>query len=74
MMADAIEARSRSMETYTEESLNDMVEQMITLQIEDGQLEETPLTFSDLKRIKQVFRDRLKSMYHHRIEYPKVQD
>lgn len=74
MMADAIEARSRSMETYTEESLNDMVEQMITLQIEDGQLEETPLTFSDLKRIKQVFKDRLKSMYHHRIEYPKVQD
>ena len=70
MMADAIEARSRSLDTYTEQSLNDMVEQTVAYQIEDGQLAETPLTFNDLSRIKEVFKERLKSMYHHRIQYP----
>ena len=70
MMADAVEARSRSMNTYTEQNLNEMVEQMITLQIEDGQLAETPLTFSDLARVKTTFKERLLSMYHHRIQYP----
>ncbi|MCR4664959.1 MAG: HDIG domain-containing protein [Paludibacteraceae bacterium] len=70
MMADAIEARSRTLDSYTEQSLNDMVEQMVAYQIEDGQLAETPLTFNDLSRIKQVFKERLKSMYHHRIQYP----
>ncbi len=72
MMADAVEARSRSMDTYTEQSLNDMVEQMITVQIEDGQLAETPLTFSDLARVKETFKERLRSMYHHRIQYPEI--
>lgn len=70
MMADAIEARSRTLDTYTEQSLNDMVEQTVAYQIEDGQLAETPLTFNDLSRIKEVFKERLKSMYHHRIQYP----
>ncbi len=72
MMADAVEARSHSMDVYTEQSLSDMVEQMITLQFEDGQLAETPLTFSDLARVKSVFKERLMSMYHHRIQYPEV--
>ncbi len=72
MMADAIEARSRTLDSYTEQSLNDMVEQMVAYQIEDGQLAETPLTFNDLSRIKEVFKERLKSMYHHRIQYPDV--
>lgn len=70
MMADAIEARSRTLDNYTEQTLNDMVEQMVAYQIEDGQLAETPLTFNDLSRIKEVFKERLKSMYHHRIQYP----
>lgn len=70
MMADAVEARSRSLTTYTEESISEMVEQMIGAQIADGQLSETPLSFKDVEDIKAVFKEKLIQMNHHRIAYP----
>ena len=72
MMADAVEARSRSMSVYTEESIRQMVEQMIGLQMADGQLEETPLTFRDIQIVKEAFIRKLISMNHHRIAYPEL--
>ncbi len=72
MMADAVEARARSLNSYTEESLREMVEQMVTLQMQDGQFALTPLTFSDVERIKQSFCERLLSIHHHRIQYPTI--
>lgn len=72
MMADAVEARSRSMQEYTEESISAMVDHMINLQIADGQLEDTPLTFHDIQIVKQVFTRKLISMNHHRIAYPEL--
>ena len=73
MMADAVEARARSMENYTEQSIGEMVEQMINQQIQDGQLAETPLSFHDLERVKHSFCERLLSMHHHRIKYPTIE-
>jgi putative nucleotidyltransferase with HDIG domain len=73
MMADAVEARARSLTAYTEQTITDMVEQMINAQIQDGQLAETPLSFYDLERIKHSFRDRLLSIHHHRIQYPTIE-
>ncbi len=70
MMADAIEARSRSLTDFTEESIATAVNQMIDSQIADGQFAETPLSFKDVEDIRRVFISRLVAMNHHRISYP----
>ena len=70
MMADAIEARSRSLEDFSEESIAKAVNQMIDTQIADGQFAETPLSFKDVEDIRRVFTARLTAMNHHRISYP----
>lgn len=73
MMADAIEARSRSLGDYSDESIRLMVNQMIDAQIQEGQLSETPLSFKDVEDIKAVFVARLAAINHHRIAYPTLQ-
>lgn len=70
MMADAVEARSRSLTEYTEQSIAAMVNQMIDAQIQDGQFAETPLSFSDVEAIREVFTEKLIAIHHHRIAYP----
>lgn len=70
MMADAIEARSRSLEDYSESSIAKAVNQMIDAQIADGQFAETPLSFKDVEDIRRVFVARITAMNHHRISYP----
>lgn len=71
MMADAVEASSRSVANYSEENINELVERIIYLQENDGQFAEAPLTFKDISRIKDVFIKRLSNIYHARIAYPK---
>lgn len=73
MMADAIEARSRSLQEYTEQSIAEMVNQMIDAQIQDGQFAETPLSFSDVEAIREVFTAKLIAIHHQRIAYPTIQ-
>lgn len=73
MMADAVEARSRSLKEYTEESIATMVNQMIDAQIQDGQFAETPLSFSDVEAIREVFTTKLVAIHHQRIAYPTIQ-
>lgn len=70
MMADAIEARSRSLAEFTETAIADAVNQMIDTQIADGQFAETPLSFKDVEDIRRVFISRLIAINHHRISYP----
>ena len=70
MMADAVEARSRSLEDFSEASIAKAVNQMIDAQIADGQFAETPLSFKDVEDIRRVFTARLTAMNHHRISYP----
>lgn len=70
MMADAVEARSRTLGVYTEESIQAMVDDMIDLQIADGQLKNAPISFRDVETVKRVFVDKVKNIYHSRIEYP----
>lgn len=70
MMADAIEARSRSLDDFSEQSIRNAVNQMIDAQIADGQFAETPLSFKDVEDIRRVFTARLTAMNHHRISYP----
>ncbi|MBR4563847.1 MAG: HDIG domain-containing protein [Paludibacteraceae bacterium] len=70
MMADAVEARSRSLSDFSEESVTEAVNTMIDAQIADGQFAETPLSFKDVEDIRRVFVARISAMNHHRISYP----
>ena len=72
MMADAVEARSRSLKNYTEQSVSEMVDDMINQQIAEGQFANTPLSFKDVEDIRQVFKERLLTINHHRIKYPTI--
>jgi putative nucleotidyltransferase with HDIG domain len=70
MMADAVEASSRSMLSYSEESISELVERIVYLQEQDGQFSDIPLTFKDISDIKNAFKKRLLNIYHLRIAYP----
>jgi putative nucleotidyltransferase with HDIG domain len=70
MMADAVEASSRSLANYSEENISDLVERIIYIQEQAGQFSDTPLTFRDISDIKNVFIKRLSNIYHARIAYP----
>ncbi len=70
MMADAVEAASRTLDKYTEESISELVERVLYLQEQDEQLSNAPLTFKDITDIKNTFKKRLLNIYHSRIAYP----
>ena len=66
IMADAVEAASRSLPEYTEESITNLVERIIDSQLADGYFRECPITFRDIALAKQVLIERLKNIYHTR--------
>ena len=70
MMADTVEAASRSLKEYTEESITGLVNKLIDGQVADGFFKECPITFRDIALAKSVLIERLKSIYHTRISYP----
>jgi hypothetical protein len=70
MMADAVEASSRSLTKYSDETISDLVERIIYLQEQDGQFSDVPLTFKDMSDIKESFKKRLLNIYHVRFAYP----
>jgi putative nucleotidyltransferase with HDIG domain len=71
MMADAVEAASRSLKEYSEHTLRELVNRIIDGQMAEGLLQNAPLTFRDVEKVKNVFVEKLKTMYHTRISYPK---
>jgi len=73
MLADATEAGTRALvqhEDPTSESIRGLVEGIIAEKVEDGQLEESDVTFGELTRVKEAFVDALIGYYHTRIPYP----
>lgn len=72
MMADAVEARSRTLTEYSEKSISDMVESMIDSQIADGQFKKAPISFKDVESVKKVLTEKIKNIYHSRISYPEL--
>ncbi len=71
MMADSVEAASRSLKEINENTLSDLVEYIINLQIADDQFSEANITFRDVHEIKSIFKKKLRTIYHIRIEYPR---
>lgn len=72
MMADSVEAASRSLTEYTEKSISTLVDKIIDTQVQDGYFKECPITFKDIATVKSVFKEKLKTMYHTRISYPEL--
>ena len=70
MMADAVEASSRSLDKYNEESISELVERILYIQEQDSQYSDVPLTFKDISEIKNIFKKRLLNIHHLRVAYP----
>ncbi|MAW65512.1 MAG: hypothetical protein CMD18_04885 [Flavobacteriales bacterium] len=70
MMADSVEAASRSLKEPDVESIEKLVESIISNQIKDGQFENADITLRDIRLIKKMFKKMLMNIYHVRIEYP----
>ena len=70
MMADTVEAASRSLKEYTEQDIRSLVERLIDGQVADGYFRECPITFRDIQYAKTVLIEKLKTVYHTRVSYP----
>jgi len=70
MMADTVEAASRSLPDYTEQSIRSLVERLIDTQVAEGYFRECPITFRDIQYAKTVLIEKLKTIYHTRVSYP----
>ena len=71
MMADSVEAASRSLKEYHAESIAGLVNGIIDYQVKEGQFINTNITFRDISMVKKLFIKKLMNIYHVRIEYPK---
>jgi len=74
MMADTVEAASRSLQEYTEESIRKLVNKLIDSQMRDGLFQKAPITFKEVDIIKELFVEKLKTIYHSRIAYPELNE
>ena len=72
MMADSVEAASRSLPDYTEKSIRNLVEHIIDGQVAEGFFRDCPITFRDIQYAKTVLIEKLKTIYHTRISYPEL--
>ena len=72
MMADSVEAASRSLSEYTEENIANVVDRVIDSQIAEGRFRNCPITFKDITDIKIVFKEKLRTVHHARISYPEL--
>lgn len=72
MMCDGVEAASRSLPEYTEESISTLVDRIIDSQVSEGYFTECDITFRDIAIAKSILKDRLKNIYHTRVTYPEL--
>lgn len=72
MMADSVEAASRSLKDYSTQALDSVVDRIIDTQVNDGMFKDSPISFMDIETIKQAFKKRLQTIYHGRVAYPEL--
>jgi cyclic-di-AMP phosphodiesterase PgpH len=70
MLADGVEATTRSLSEKNDETIRNAINQIIDAKVVNHELDDAPLTFSDIKAIKEIFFEKLKNIYHLRIQYP----
>lgn len=74
MMADAVEASSRSLKDYSEQSISNLVDKIIDSQEADGLYNDSPISFRDIQTAKKTFKRRLATIYHSRVAYPTLKN
>jgi hypothetical protein len=74
MMADGVEAASRSLPDYTEQSIRQLVNRIIDSMVDDGFFRDCPITYRDIQYAKTVLIEKLKTIYHTRISYPELKN
>jgi len=72
MMSDSVEAASRSLQEYTDKSINDLVERIVNDLMIEGAFNDAPITFKNIDTVKTVLKEKLKNIYHTRISYPEL--
>ncbi|MCM1291407.1 MAG: HDIG domain-containing protein [Prevotella sp.] len=72
MMADAVEAASRSLKDFSQKSINSLVDNIIDCQVREGRFKESPISLKDIETVKDTFKKRLATIYHSRIAYPTI--
>jgi putative nucleotidyltransferase with HDIG domain len=72
MMADTVEAASRSLPDYTEKTIRELVNKLIDAQVAEGYFKDCPITFRDIAYAKTVLIEKLKTIYHTRLSYPEL--
>lgn len=72
MMADAVEAASRSLPEYSQKTIDSLVDKIIDGQVAEGRFNESPISFSDIQTVKKTFKKRLATIYHSRVAYPEL--
>jgi len=72
MMADAIEAASRTLRVYTPESIEKLVGAIIDSQLSDGQYDNVEITMRQISTAKKIFTEKISNIYHSRIVYPEI--
>jgi len=70
MMADSVEAASKSIKDPNVKLINDFVEKIIDKQIEDNQFIDSDITLKEIQIAKKIFKEKLNNIYHLRVEYP----
>lgn len=70
MIADSVEAASRSLKERSKEALEDLVDKIVKDQLEDGQFDQASITLREIGRVKNIFKKKLLTIYHLRVEYP----
>ena len=70
MMADSIEAASKSLSVYTDETIDQLVDKIVSFKIDERQMDLSELSFSEIRICTSVFKKMLRSIYHVRIKYP----
>ena len=72
MIVDTVEAACRSLKNHTKESTDAMIDKLIDGKIAAGQLDNCPLSYGDIARVRKILKEKMMSIYHVRVEYPKV--
>ena len=72
MIVDTVEAACRSLKNHTKESTDAMIDKLIDGKIAAGQLDNCPLSYGDIARVRKILKEKMMSIYQVRVEYPKV--
>ena len=72
MIVDTVEAACRSLKQHTKESTDQLIDRLIDGKIQSGQLDNCPLSYGDIARIRQLLKEKMMSIFHVRVEYPTV--